>query len=84
MTPHDLELGMERWHPGSNALPFAHRTNWPQDRLLDDVPVPLCRIGAQGQILQANQPAAQLLGMRPAALLGVPLHEFGADDTVRQ
>ncbi len=84
MTPHDLELGMERLHPSSNALPFAHRTNWPHDRLLDDVPVPLCRIGAQGQILQANQPAAQLLGMSPSALLGLPLHEFGADDTVRQ
>lgn len=84
MTPHDLELGMERLHPSSNALPFAHRTNWPHDRLLDDVPVPLCRIGAQGQILQANQPAAHLLGMSPSALLGLPLHEFGADDTVRQ
>lgn len=84
MPPHDLELGIERLHPSGNAHSYAHRTTWPHDRLLADVPVPLCRIGAHGEILQANRPAEQLLGLSTHQLVGMLLHEFGVNDGVRQ
>lgn len=84
MTPHDLELGIERLQPSGNAHSYAQRTTWPHDRVLADVPVPLCRIGAHGQILQANRPAAQLLGLSADQLVGMPLHDFGANDGIRQ
>ncbi|MGE5452992.1 MAG: ATP-binding protein [Acidobacteriota bacterium] len=83
MTPQDLELGIERLQPSGNALSYAHRANPPHDAVWADAPVPLCRIGAHGLILQANRHAAQLLDMRAEQLIGMPLHEFDISDSVR-
>ncbi|HET8869603.1 MAG TPA: PAS domain S-box protein [Aquabacterium sp.] len=83
MKPHDLELGLERLQPSGNAPSLAPGAHWPHDRLLADLPVPLCRVDARGQILQANRPAAQLLGYPPDELIGRHLHDFGADEAVR-
>ncbi|MDE2434467.1 MAG: PAS domain S-box protein [Burkholderiales bacterium] len=83
MKPHDPDLGLERLQPSGNAPTFAPGADGLHDRLLADLPVPLCRVNARGQILHANWPAAQLLGHNPDDLIGLNLHDFGADEAVR-
>jgi PAS domain S-box-containing protein len=48
--------------------------------LLGAVPVPLCRIQAQGHIIDANRACEALLLMPVAALRGLQLPRFGLDD----